>query len=717
MPQRRFIGPDPWPSFTEHVRKAELLSEIRALLEWDQLVTMPAGGAEGRALQSALLASLEHQGLVDPAFDELLSRLEEQGTDDPIRAAGLRNMRREHDRAVRVPASLVQAVEMARGRGHERWLAAREARNFELFRPALEEIVELSRTLAALHMEGPRARGERPMEHPYDALMEAYEPGARVHLLKPLFGRLEKELRRLLSALGPLAGCGETPDWPFDGVSEQRALCERVLRAMGFDLRAGRLDTAVHPFTSSLGPGDVRITTRFKEGVLLGGLGATLHEGGHGLYAQNLPNSLRGTGAGGPASLGLHESQSRYWENTIGSSLPFCKWIASILPPRPDARRWRAETLYAARNRVRPSPIRIEADEVTYNLHILIRFEMELALMERRLDVRDLEEAWNDAYESRLGLRPRDPVEGVLQDVHWAEGIFGYFPTYTLGNLYAASLGAAMSEELPMLWEDVAQGEFGTILQWMRERVHSKGHLHDASTIVELAAGKRDPVRDLMAYLWQRHGRLHSAVRPGKRALSRTPLPTPASLPADHPPHDDDPRPLVSYFVTSFIPEPQATRLAGLSARLGPGVELQEADRMHVTFRSFDGLPPGKLLPLKSALREVARRHEPFDAVIRGFGIFEGGAIYTSLESEALHRLQADIHQALTALGLPAPSHPFLAHVTLAHAQPGSTLPATLVEIEDRFRVDELFLTTTGTIEYRVVMRICLGVPEDDDAS
>jgi carboxypeptidase Taq len=287
-----------------------------------------------------------------------------------------------------------------------------------------------------------------------------------------------------------------------------------VAEALGYDFRGGRLDPAEHPFTSGHGPGDVRITTKIDPHDLLSGLGGTIHETGHALYEQGLPHEWAGTTASRPASFGLHESQSRFWENTIGRSRAFCEWLAARVAHCLPGVSVSGEALYRASNRVERGLIRTKADEVTYNLHIIIRFELELALFERTLTIADLPDAWNERYRSYLGVTPPDDAHGVLQDVHWSGASFGYFPSYTLGNLYSASLGAALEAEQPDVWQQVERGNFVPVLRFLRERVHSKGHLAEAPQIVREAAGERDHVDDLLAHLWNRHGRLYGVTRP-----------------------------------------------------------------------------------------------------------------------------------------------------------------------------------------------------------
>ena len=493
-----------WQALQRRVQKMSVLQQIRGLLEWDQLTMMPANGAAPRGEQAALLATLHHELATDPEIGELLAILDKQPSTDPVKNAAIRNLRWHHSRAVKLPPSLVEAVEKARIQGHGAWLEARSCGDFSTFEPALSSMLGLTRQVAA-------CLGS-PGEAPYTALLNEYEPGTSLEQLEPIFSKLAEELRILLRHAAEVE---QPPAQTFPmPIPQQRELVAGVVQSLGFDMKAGRLDTAVHPFTSGVHPQDVRITTRFHPQRLSTGLFAAIHECGHGLYEQGLPVEWSGNGVGQAASFGLHESQSRFWENFIGGSLPFVRWLCRTIERRSPGQAPSPDDFYAARNHIRPSLIRVEADEATYNLHILIRFQLEVALVNGDLLPHDLEGAWDDAYTNHLGVRPRDPVEGVLQDVHWSEGLFGYFPTYTLGNLYAASLTRALELAHPDLWPQVEQGNFSIPLDWMRQKIHHRGWLEPAWTLVGDAVGKRDVVEDLVSHLWRRHGALLGITRP-----------------------------------------------------------------------------------------------------------------------------------------------------------------------------------------------------------
>lgn len=499
-----------WSALSERVQELRDLDGVTAILDWDQETMMPPRGAATRGRQSALMAAHRHRRLTDPAVGDWLAALDEAREDlDPVQRATVHHVGRAYRRGVRVPERLVRELAQARTLGFEAWMRSREAGGpgFAAFAPALGRLVDLTRESARCIDEGKLA---------YDVLLDEFEPGARVADLAPLFARLRGELQALLDAI---AGAAPLPASPFGGrtfdLAAQKAFSERVLRDMGFDFERGRLDHAEHPFSTGTSPEDVRLTTHLYEGDLLAGLSSTIHEGGHGLFEQGFDPSLWGTAAAESPSFGLHESQSRFWENQVGRSLPFFRHylpaLRAAFPGGMDGAG--AEDLYREANRVERSLIRVDADEATYNLHIIVRFEIELALFAGDLPVDDLPEAWNSRYRDLLGVTPPDDKRGVLQDVHWSHGAFGYFPSYTLGNLYAASFTRKMEEDLGDLDDLVGRGELRAVLAWLRGQVHRHGRLLDTGERVKAIVGERDPVADLVDHLWTRHGGLYGVAR------------------------------------------------------------------------------------------------------------------------------------------------------------------------------------------------------------
>jgi carboxypeptidase Taq len=490
------------PAATENYRKlmqmaAELadLSSAEALLGWDQETKMPRKGIEGRAQVSATLAGVHHERLTRPEMGEALAALRGNGTalDDEARAQ-IEDLWWSYTRATKLPGDLVRRLAETRSRATAVWAEARAAKDFPRFAPHLKEIIALSREVAEAY--GYEA-------DVYDALLEEYEPGARTADTAVVLSEVKDFLVPFLRAIAesrkeidltPVLG-------PFDR-AKQAAFGEQVVRAMGFDLDAGRIDTANHPFCSGIHPGDVRLATRYKDDIRVGLFG-TIHEAGHGLYEQGVAAALGRTPLGSIRSLGIHESQSRLWENNVGLSLPFWKAFypslqATFPGPLADVP---LDTFFAAVNDVRPSFIRIEADEVTYNLHVVVRFELEHELINGRLGVDDLPEAWNARYAEYLGITPPTPDVGVLQDIHWSSGLFGYFPTYTLGSLNAAQFYAAAARDIPSLESRIERGDLIPLKDWLVENVHRWGNRFKPEELVERATGHPTRADEFIAYM------------------------------------------------------------------------------------------------------------------------------------------------------------------------------------------------------------------------
>jgi carboxypeptidase Taq len=488
-------------------REQSLLASCADLLAWDEDTYMPPAGGEHRAAQLALLAGLQHERATDPRLGELLAAVEGSplvADPESAEAANVRDLRRAHARLTRLPRALVEELARVTSLSEQAWAAARRAADFAHFRPWLEKVLGLKRREAdALAVSS----------DPYDALLDDYEPGARADELVGLFDALRRELVPLVNALTYSAP--RPPDTSLlrraFPVERQRAFGEAVAAAVGFDFRRGRLDTTTHPFFSTLGPDDCRITTRFAERRFTEGLLTILHEVGHGLYEQGLPAEHHGTPLGEAASLGLHESQARLWENAVGRSRPFWRHFfpaarAAFPGVLDDVS---PDDFHFAVNAVEGSLTRAGADEATYNLHILVRFELERALIAGDLAAAELPGAWNEAYRHYLGVVPRDAGEGCLQDGHWAGGMFGYFPTYTLGNVFAAQLMEAARRELGDLDAAFARGDFGGLLGWLRERVYRHGGRYPAARLIERATGSPPDHRPLVEGLRRKYAELY----------------------------------------------------------------------------------------------------------------------------------------------------------------------------------------------------------------
>jgi carboxypeptidase Taq len=527
------VSIEPKEAYDELIRRSRELATLAscsAILGWDEQTYMPTGGAVHRGNQMALLAGLQHERATDPRIGELLSIVERSpltARPDSIETANIRELRRSYERRVRLPRALVEELARTTSMAQSEWVAARAASDFARFRPWLEKIVRLKRqesSCLAGHTTTDRVAGSASSA--YDPLLDEYEPGARSADLAMLFDALRRELTPMVAAIGEAAartaepGTGIIPSSAAgDGAilkrsyprERQRIFGEAVAAAVGFDFRRGRLDVTAHPFCTGIGPGDCRITTRFDEHEFSDAFFGILHEVGHGLYEQGLDAAHHGTPMGEAVSLGVHESQSRLWENLVGRGRAFwAYWL-------PMARRIFHEALadvsidqfHAAVNHVAPSLIRVRADEATYNLHIIVRFELEQDLLAGNLEVVDLPAAWNQKYREYLGVAPTNDAEGCLQDIHWSAGLIGYFPTYTLGNVYAAQFFAAARAELGDLDGAFARGDFGGLLGWLRERIHHQGQRHRAADLVERITGSRPDHRPLIDGLRRKYAELY----------------------------------------------------------------------------------------------------------------------------------------------------------------------------------------------------------------
>ena len=469
-----------------YVRETSLLESTLALLEWDERTGLPKHAGEHRAEQVTFLSGLVHQRKTSPQFGDWLNQLSQSELaelpNSPV-GASIRGMKRDFDKNVQLPEALVKRIAHAVTVGQQVWSEAKPKDDFASFLPHLETIVQLRREEATILASGANCH--------YDSLLDQYEEDAKTDEVAIVFSELRDRLVPLVKKLtesksGP---DGKSIAGLFD-VPKQKEFSRWVAKQIGFEFERGRLDETDHPFCTTLGPNDHRILTRYYDDSFSSGLYGTLHEAGHGMYEQGLPAEWFGLPAGCAASLGVHESQSRLWENMIGRSKEFWQWCL------PHAKKWfpqlsdvSVDSIYGDLNRVEASLIRIEADEATYNLHILLRFELERELIDGGLQCVDLPTAWSDRYESYLGIRPGNDSEGVMQDVHWAAGLIGYFPTYTLGNLFAAQLMNAASDDLGNLPNMIRAGHFQPLLEWLRNRVHRHGRCQKPTQLVANATG------------------------------------------------------------------------------------------------------------------------------------------------------------------------------------------------------------------------------------
>ncbi|NQT53805.1 carboxypeptidase M32 [bacterium] len=503
------MSPTPQEAYDELLarsREVSLLGSCGGLLGWDRETFMPRKGAEHRAEQLGLISGLCHEKATDSRVGELLAAVEGSDlTADPlgVPAVNARELRRSYDRATKLPNDLV--VELARitSLAHGKWVEARQRRDHALFQPWLERILALVQRAADCYGHD----GNR-----YNALLEGYEPGATTAWLEGVFAPLRDELVALLDAI---RGSGREPDTAVlrraFPVEQQAKFGRLAAGALGFDFEAGRLDVVAHPFCSGIGPGDTRLTTRYNDHDFGDGFFSIIHETGHGLYDQGLPLEHWGTPMGDAVSLGIHESQSRLWENFVARSRPFWQhFYPQAQQVFPTALADVAlDDFHFAVNDVRPSFLRVDADEVTYNLHIILRFEIEQALLSGDLPPADLPGAWNEKFVASFGITPPDDAQGCLQDVHWSGGALAYFPTYTLGNLSAAQLFATARQALGDVDAQLAAGNFAPLLEWLHTHIHHRGMKYRAADLIQEVTGAPLSHDALIAHLRAKFGALY----------------------------------------------------------------------------------------------------------------------------------------------------------------------------------------------------------------
>jgi carboxypeptidase Taq len=483
-------------------RRVGALEEAIGVLNWDSATMMPAGGAATRAEQLATLSLLAHQQLTAAEIDDLLDAAEGANTALGLwEQANLREMRRRHAHATALPGDLVEAVARISAECEAVWRKARPANDFAAVRPLLEEMLRLQREVA-------QAKAQRLGVKPFEALLDRYEPGGSVAMIDRLFGELAAFLPDLIEAIIERQGAvplPPNPSGPFP-VAAQRRAAERLITVVGFDFAHGRLDISAHPFCSGA-PDDVRITTRYDEHDFSKALMGVLHETGHALYKRNLPAHWRLQPVGAARGMAIHESQSLLLEMQVCRSLAFARFAAPILREVFDGEgpAWEPEALYRRQIRVRRSLIRVDADEVTYPAHVILRYRLEQAMLAGDLNVRDLPGAWAEEMHNLLGIAPDTDRDGCLQDIHWFDGSWGYFPTYTLGAMIAAQMFEAIAETIRDLPDLIADGEFRPLFAWLGERVHGQGSLMSTAQLVESATGRPLGVASFERHLRRRY--------------------------------------------------------------------------------------------------------------------------------------------------------------------------------------------------------------------
>ncbi len=483
------------------------LESAAALLSWDQSTYMPPGGAAARARQLATLGRLAHEKFTDPAIGKLLEELrphEESLPYDSDEASLIRVTRRNHERAVKVPASFVAQLSNHTSLSYEVWAKARPTNDFPAVQPYLEETLDLSRQLADFFPG---------YEHIADPLIDFRDYGMKASTISALFAELRQQLVPLVQAITAQPAADDSCLHQTFPEAQQWAFGLEVIKRFGYDFKRGRQDKSPHPFTTGFSIGDVRITTRVKENNLGEALFGTLHESGHAMYEQGIREDFEGTPLAGGTSSGVHESQSRLWENIVGRSRGFWRFfypqLQAVFPDQLGS--VSLETFYRAINKVQRSLIRTDADEVTYNLHVMLRFDFELALLEGRLAVCDLPEAWRERYEADLGIVPPDDRDGVLQDVHWYSSIIGgAFQGYTLGNILNAQFFETALSTHPEIPAEIEEGEFGTLHSWLKESIYQHGSKYTATELVERVTGGPMSIKPYIHYLRTKYGELYN---------------------------------------------------------------------------------------------------------------------------------------------------------------------------------------------------------------
>lgn len=485
-------------SIFEKARELAVIHSVSSIVGWDQEVHLPPAATEHRASQLSWLAARGHEMATSEGWKADLEAAEtaDDGT-DPVRTANLKEIRRKFDLATKLPVEFVSRWSKAASLAKPAWAAARKKSDFSMFAPHLETLLGLAREKAELW-------GYE--DEPYDALLGAYERNAKTREVAALFEGMRPELAEIAAAAVAKSkeDAPRLPAGPYP-VEAQQKFNRMVAEAVGFEFDAGRIDTSTHPFCTTLGPRDVRLTTRYDEADFTSSLFGVLHEAGHGMYELGLPEGDYGLPSGSSVSLGIHESQSRLWENHIGRSREFWEhWYPAAREAFPALENITLDEYMRHVLRADFSPIRVEADEATYDLHILLRFEIERRMLRGEIDVADVPGAWNDLFEASFGFRPADDAHGCLQDIHWAMGGLGYFATYTLGNINAAQLAATARKDAE-IDSAIRRAEYAPLLGWLRENVHSHGGTLDPSDLMERATGRKPDTADYLAHLRSRY--------------------------------------------------------------------------------------------------------------------------------------------------------------------------------------------------------------------
>jgi carboxypeptidase Taq len=481
----------------QQLQQMAMYGSAVAVLDWDEQTYMPDAGRGFRGEVKALITTDLHKRFTSNEFVSLVKELREPKYFDKLtgdQKLVIKETWKDVEKAQKIPSQFVEEFSKLSTKAFGAWVDARQKSEFQIFEPYLQKIVEMKKKEASLV-------GYK--DSPYDALLDDYEPEMTAKRLDSVFNPLSAELSNLIKKVA----ARQYPDLPktYYPIEQQKKLNDEVVSALGYNLKAGRIDESAHPFTTGFYPTDVRITTRYDESDFWVSLGSTIHEAGHAMYEQGLQTKEYGTPLGEAVSLGIHESQSRIWENQIGRSLEFCEFLIPLLKKHFKGINYTAVELHAWLNRVQPNFIRVESDETTYNLHIILRYEIERDLIEGRLQVKDLPGLWNSKMKEYLGLDVKDDAHGVLQDVHWSYGSIGYFPTYSLGNVYAAQLYNKINKEIPGLQKAFSGGDFSLFLKWLRKNIHHLGGRYYPEDLIQKATGEGLNSKYLIDYLKQKN--------------------------------------------------------------------------------------------------------------------------------------------------------------------------------------------------------------------
>lgn len=486
-----------YAELSDHLNRIHQLGTIGQLLGWDEQVNLPAESADQRAAQHAVLAETVHTAEMNPRLGEVLAELEGGASLTEEQQVVVKEARRNYDRATKLPADFVREKAAQSSVGYHAWAKARAESDFASYAPVLEKNLELVKREASYLGWGERA---------YDYMIDLHDPGMSAAVISELFSELKKELVPLVRQITESPVKPRTDILHGFPVEAQRRFLREVTGKLGFNYQRGRIDVSLHPFCSGTGS-DIRMTTRFHEDEPLDSLFSSIHETGHGLYEQGLPMEHHANALGQAAGMGVHESQSRLWENQVARSPEFWQYFEPRFREAfsEQTKSVSSDELYLAINAVKPTLIRVDADEVTYNLHVILRFEIEQRLFNGSLAVKDLPEAWNALAGELLGLTPGNDREGVLQDVHWSDGAFGYFPSYCLGNMMAAQLWYSVLDQQPNLPTEFARGDFSKLLGWLQKNVHAEGKRYDVLALTKKITGQKLSPAALLRYLRERY--------------------------------------------------------------------------------------------------------------------------------------------------------------------------------------------------------------------